>query len=855
MACLSHRVTALGVGRLADGPMPFAEPGVEATYAPSRSVRITHLALRLELDPAGQRWSGEARIQLSPYPAYAGELAFDLDDVQVEAVTDADGEPIAWSHDDAQLRLRSQTCPSAVVIRWRGTRPARGLYFTGPEAWAPDRSPMAWTQCQDEDAHFVFPCHDHPGTKHPWSIELWGPAGFTLLSNGERGAAGEQGDRAFARFEQREPMPAYLFTAVCARLSVVEAPAVVQEGRSVAVRYLVPEGEEAAVERAMGRTPAMIEAFAQTLGVPYPWPRYDQVVVHDFVFGGMENIGCTTMVDLLLVDERTVREWDPDALVAHELAHQWFGDLVTCQDWSQGWLNESWATYLEFVWWERARSASDATLYRFENFETYLDEAGGRYRRPIVSYQFREPIDVFDRHLYEKGGLVLHALRHHLGDVAFWSGVQSYLRRHGHGTAHTRHFQRALEDASGCNLDGFFHQWLHSPGHPCLTVKLSREPGLVCVTVKQTQTGDGTPPVFTLRLPIEVVLTDGTTQRLELPVRERERTWAIPVSGTAQTVRIDPGFSLPAEVVIEGPEGWLTPLLADACPVVAVRAASALLRADGRRGFDAVVGALQSHPASGVRGRIAALLATRGGDAARDALVAALAADADPVARRAMCEALGAFRDPVAAAALTAVLRGPAETWHLHGAALVALGKTRQPGAVPAISAHLDVAEAWSDLIRMRALSGLAATEEAEVLPLLLERSSRRWPDRLRGAAAAALARLADKVPSVRPAVLERLIEMLSEAGFRSQLQAIDGLAQLKDPKALGALGRVHTTAADGRTRRQAYEAMVRIRAGRTPEEGLTTLRRSLEQVTEDGRKLRDRIEKLERPRGTPATG
>jgi aminopeptidase N len=828
--------------------MPFAEPGVEPHYGPSRTIEIAHLSVRLEIDPAGRSFQGEASIQVRALPTYKGELWFDLDDVAVDSVVSTDAPDLTWEHVDARLRLRAASCPTSVTVRWHGTNPFRGMYFTGPEPWAPDRQHMAWTQCQDEDAHFILPCHDHPSVKHPWSVELWGPAGYTLLSNGTLAESGERDGRAFARYEQRDPMPAYLFTAVCAKLSAIEAAPVHFGDRTVAVRYLVPVGEEEAVERSMGKTPQMIETFSRLTGVDYPWPRYDQVVVHDFVFGGMENIGCTTMIDSLLVDPRTPAEWDPDALVSHELAHQWFGDLVTCQDWSQGWLNESWATFMEFAWWEHDRSTADATWFRWENFETYLEEVGGRYRRPIVSYEFREPIDVFDRHLYEKGGLVLSALRYELGTDAFWSGVNRYLLRHRYETVHTRHFQRALEEATGTNLDRFFHQWLHSPGHPALKIKLRAEDGLLSASICQTQTGEGVPQVYALTVRLEIQFEGGESKSVDLRVAERERTWAVPVEKRIATVRVDPGFRAFADIALDAPEGWLRALLADPCPVLGWRAARALLEHDSATASKAVIDALTTAPHHATRARIATALGERGGDVARDALLEALKTETHVVVRRAIAEGLGCFRDALAADALIAILEGPAATWQLHGSALVALGKTRDPRAIERISRHLDV-ESWSDHVRQRAMAGLASAEDPAALDVLIERSRASQPDRVRGAAANALAKLGDRVEGVRRRVVERLVEMLTEPGFRSQLSAIDGLASLRDPSSLAALSRVHQSAPDGRTRRHAYEASVRIRAGRTTEDGLATLRRSLEKMTEEGHKLRDRVDRLERPR------
>ncbi len=850
MACLHHRANSIGLAGRANGPMPFAEPGVEPHYAPSREVAIEHARVRLDLFPAERRFSGEARFRLRALGSFRDGFSLDLDDVVIEAVADENGAPLGWVHEHGRIRIRSVQVPAEVVVRWSGRDPIHGLYFTGPTPWAPNRPPMAWTQCQDEDAHFVLPCHDHPGIKHPWSIELWGPSGYTLLSNGAQVETGESGGRVFARFEQREPMPAYLFTAVCAQLSVRRAEPVRQGERTIEVRYLVPVGREEAISRAMGRTPEMIAVFSRLTGVDYPWPRYDQVVVDDFVFGGMENIACTTMIDALLVDERTVREWDPDALVSHELAHQWFGDLVTCRDWSQGWLNESWATFMEFAWWEHAKSPHEATWYRWENFETYLEEAGGRYRRPIISYDFREPIDVFDRHLYEKGGLVLATLRSELGEAAFWAGVKQYLERHRHQAVHTRDFQAALEGASGVNLDRFFQQWLHSPGHPVVKVKLKAEAGLLVASVVQSQQGEGIPAAFAFPLVLEVVGESGATQRYALPIAERDRTWAIPISTPISAVRVDPDFRVLMELSLEAPEAWLARLATDACPVLALRAVHALLEANTGTAWQAVAGALRDHPAPGVRMRVAAALGERGGAPARDLLIAALTADLDPLVRRAICEALGAFREPSAADALIAVLDGEAQSWHLWGAALVSLGKTRDPRAVGVITRFIDT-PAWHDLIRIRAVTALGATEDAAVLERLIERSRPIHPDRLRGAAALALGRLADRVEPVRRRAVERLIEVLSEPGFFSQLQAVDALGTARDPAAVEALSAVHLTAPDGRTRRHAYEAMARIRSGKSADEAVVTLRRQVEKLAEDNHKLRERIERLERPIGS----
>jgi len=822
---------------LADEPFPFAEPGTARHYAPDRVVRITHADVRLAIGLDDETFSGEATFSLVPLPTFRGRFSFDLDDVEVDAVTDAAGAALDWRHVGGRIEISAPEVPGAVVVRWHGARPVRGLYFTGPTAAHPDRPVMAWTQCQDEDGHFVFPCHDHPGVKHPWTLEVSAALGTTLLSNGIQVDGGDREGRSWARYEQEHPMPAYLVTFVAARLARVDA-----SWRGRPVRYFVPHGDEALVERAFGRTPDMMEHFSQLLGVDYAWPRYDQVVVHDFVFGGMENVACTTMTELLLADERAALESRATSLVAHELAHQWFGNLVTCQDWSQGWLNESWATYMEALWTEHDRPQDEAIWYRWETAQGYHDEAAQRYRRPIVSYDFREPIDVFDRHLYNKGSCVLWTLRHQLGDAPFWAGVRLYLERHRHQTAHTRHFQRALEDASGTNLDGFFHQWVYTAGHPTLDVRLGRDGDDLAVTVKQTHEGEP----FAHKLQLDVVLEDGSEQTVRLSVESRERTWVVPVSGAISHVRVDPGYRVLAQLKLSGPDGWLMPLLQGSCPVLALRAARALMKADGRRGVDAVYKAQADHPFYGVRAALAGLVAGRGTRDARDALTAQLDTETEPRVLRALVTALATFRDAEMADRALQMLDGDLPTWHVHGALLLALGRTGDPRAVPALRAALST-PSWADLICQRALVGLAHTRDPAVLDDLLAHTQPRFGDRTRAVAANALGLLADVSEApVRRAAVERLVELLPEGGFRTQLSAIAALARIRDPAALGALSRTHATAPDGRTRRSAYEAMLRIRRGRTVEAGWMGLQERVEALSAQNAHLRERLDRLD---------
>ena len=793
---------------VAAGRIPFAEPGVENNYAPSRAVRITDIDVTLELHPKDLRFSGRATYRVTRLPGYRGAFGLDLGEVVVTSVKDTSGADLAWSHNDERLEIRTDT-PDGVTVTWHGQSPRRGIYFIEPTSYAPNRGHSVWTQCQDEDAHAFMPCHDHPGSRHTWRITIDAPTGLTQLSNGERVNSVVEGGRCRTTWVQREPMPAYLFTVVCAPLEVVRST-----WRDKTVEYYVPAGTEQFIERAMGETPEMMEHYSRVLGVDYPWFRYDQVVVHDFVFGGMENTGCTTMTEGLLAPDYVYPHWDPSYLTAHELAHQWFGNFVTCQDWSQGWLNESWATYLEAVWCEKVGTPQDVSWYRYKTMARYFGDHDKEYRRPIVSYKFREPIDLFDTHLYHKGSCVLWTLRSMLGDDTFWAATKAYLESRAHDTVHTRDFQRAFEDLSGRNLDRFFHQWIHSAGHPELTVTASTEAGTLVVKVEQTQTGDDVPEVFELTLPLEVVFEDGTVTALSLPVRERSRGWAIPATSPVACVRVDPGLTFLGRVTLSQPSGWLARLVSDTCPVLSWRAVRALL---GKQGKDRSVAfdALTTHPSSKVRAKIASEIAAQGGNEARRAVLSALESETSPDAIAALIAAVGTLRGDDMFAFLREALDDERWDVYLQGIALETLGKARKASDLPRFTQHLSDVGDWSDWRWQKALLALGWSRQKEAATALHHHLLEDQPQRIRATAALALGRLAKHHQELKAEAREALCHDLSSHGMRVQLGHLGGLVALGDTAAIPALHSLRRRASDGRVMRVAYEATVRLGEGK----------------------------------------
>lgn len=870
-ACLAHlEARCGGLLALAAGPAAFPEPGTPAAYPADRGCEILRIDLELEIEPEAGVFQGTARLRLAPLRNGAQRVELDLDDVEVSAVQDGAGRALAFRHGDGRLRVLAEEVLSELVVRYQG-RPQRGLYFTGPTAAHPHRPFMAWTQCQDQDAHFLVPCQDQPGVKHPWGIVVTvrgaQAESATVVSNGRLVAR----EGARWRWEQAEPMPAYLLSVIVGPLQVVEDRSV----GGVPVRYLVPERDvggqptpEADVRRIFGRTPAMIEFLATRLGTAFPWPRYDQIIVHDFIFGGMENVAATTLTDVMLTDARAALDVEFDDLVVHELMHQWFGDLVTCQDWSQGWLNEGWATFSEQLWKEHAEGLDRADLHAWTALSHYLDEDGGRYRRAIVSRRYREPIDVFDRHLYEKGSLVLRTLRAELGEPTFWAGVRDYLQAHAHQAVHTLDFQRAMERVSGRSLERFFGQWVLGAGHPELEVSLSWQDGLLRVQVEQAQAGgavQGDPEhvvaeAFAFDLPVRIHGAAGV-QALRLPVRQRVGGFSLPMAEAPLRVEVDPRLEVLATIKVKAPRDWLVASLQQGEGIVGrIRAARALAEEGSPLALKALEQALVADPFYGVRAELCGLLGKRGGPRMAQALRGALA-DTDPRVRKAAVEAIGASGGPEEGAAILALARDGDPSVQVEGAALVALGEriaradrgeaVLPPGESPDGLFALLVAAmdrpAWAEVLRQRALDGLARTGRAEALPLLIAATGPAQPDRVRAVAAMGLGRLAETTPILRRAAVDRLMATARDPSWRLSWFSLQALGGSQDRRALGLLHEIHATALEGRLRRTAFEAARRLAAsGEAP---LQELRDGLEKARRETQELRDRLEKLEAER------
>jgi aminopeptidase N len=817
----------------------FVLRGTERVYERPRPFRIEHIALDLAIDDEAKAITGAAELSIQRVDPHATTLqldavGFDIAAVHVKATKRGKSWRAAdFVYDDATLEVTIPAAVKAGLVRVRyGAQPRRGLYFLAPDAEVPNRPHQIWTQCQDEDARHIFPCHDKPHVKQTMDIELSVRPGWFALSNGDLRSGRAAQKKGRFRYRMNDRLPSYLFTIVAGDFEPIEATA-----GELPVTYYVPKGRREDGERTFENTPAMIELFGELTGVPYPWSKYAQIVVSDFIFGGMENTGATTMYEHILIDERAALDVTSDDLIAHELAHQWFGDLVTCRDWAHGWLNEGFATFFEHVWREHHLGEDEYRQGLTTDLNAYLHEANGRYKRPVVCMDYEVPLDLFDRHLYEKGGLFLHALRHRLGNELFWQGVNLYLTRHRDSVVETRDLMRAMEEVTGQSLEEVFEQGLMRAGHPRLDVRVRYEGGMLVVRVKQTLATDEKPWAVDLELDI---VTPGSrrTRREKRRVDRRDQTFAIALPKRPSFVVVDPEQAVIGRVAVDAPADMVRTQLAEA-PTARGRvlAAKVLGKRNDPRSIEALGKALAaSRNFWGVRSAAAAALGSiRSPDA--HARLTKAARTKNPKVRRAVARALGNFRNDEAAELLTKMARDD-QSLLVASSACRALGATRRPLAYERLVELLD-RDAWADILRAGAIAGLAACRDERALAPLTERTRYGVPTRARRAAIGALPDL-----SQDRATREHLEELLEDSDPYLRVAVVMALGEIGDGKSRAALRRQLERDLDGRVRRRIREVLKQL--GGQDRQQIKRLSDELEVMRREYAQLKARLSKLE---------
>ncbi len=857
-----------------DDPRSFELPGAKPHYNPDRPGQVEHIALNLALNIPQQSYEGTCTIRLKPVRNGISSLTLDAVSLNIKSVK-VDKQKLSFEYDGEQLNIKLNEPtqvdqPLTIAIAYSVEKPQRGIYFVGPDQNDPHKPVQVWTQGEDEDSRFWFPCFDYPGQLATSEIQVKVPKQFMAISNGELIAVKEEGNAKIYHWYQKEVHPTYLMT-----LAVGDFAEIQDEWQGKPVTYYVEKNRQEDARRSMGKTPQMISFFSEIFGYAYPYPKYAQVCVADFIFGGMENTSTTLLTDRCLLDERAaLDDQRTESLVAHELAHQWFGDLVVIKHWSHAWLKEGMATYSEVLWTEHEYGADAAAYYRLNEARNYFNEDKNRYRRPIVTHVYREAIELYDRHLYEKAGCVYHMIRAELGDELFFKAIATFVQDNAHKTVETTDLLRAIEKATGKNLLFLFDQYVYRGGHPDYKVAYSWDSNnsFAKITVTQTQVkSDKKNPqphkeLFDLKIPIAfgyVHETEGVKlTTFTVRIHEREQSFYFPLPEKPRFISFDAGNHYLKTVQLDYPVAELKEQLKlDPDPISRIYAAEALAVGPKKNGGNleavkALAEALKQDPFWGVRLEVAKNLGKIKLDQAFDALVEGLK-DENPWVRRSVVEALGTIKTAESYKALKPIVEKGDPSYYVEAAANKAIGsiaaakldeKPKESRVIKLLKTVLEERGGWNEVVRNGAIAGLSELKTSEeALNIILHYTQAEVPQPLRLGAIRALGTIStgQNAPALER-ILERLSELSGETFFLTQVAVVTALGQMETPKAIGILQSLADQTPDGRVRRLAEEAVRKVEKKIGSDKAIKQLRDELQELKKQNQELRSRLETLE---------
>ncbi|PSB01491.1 M1 family metallopeptidase [Merismopedia glauca] len=841
----------------------FELPGARPHYNPDRPGQVEHIFLDLVLDIPNQSFAGSCTITLNPVRNGLTNLQLDAVNLNILSV-EVDGIHQDFDYDGEKLQIRLQDPTEGgkeikLAINYSVEKPQRGLYFISPTPDYPHKPTQVWTQGEDEDSRFWFPCFDYPGQLAKSELRVQVPKQYMAISNGELIATEEVGEVKIYHWLQQQIHPSYLMT-----LAVGDFAELKDEWKGKPVTYYVEKGREDEARLSMGKTPRMIEFFSEKFGYPYPYPKYAQVCVDDFIFGGMENTSTTLLTDRCLLDEKAALDnRNTESLVAHELAHQWFGDLVVIKHWSHAWIKEGMASYCEVLWTEQEYSQDEAAYYLLNEARSYLTEDSSRYRRPIVTHVYREAIELYDRHLYEKGACVYHMIRAELGDELFDRAIQTFVRDNAHKTVETVDLLRAIEKATGRNLLFLFDQYVYRGGHPDFKVGYSwdGDSNLAKVTVTQTQAKTDNGKVnglFDLKIPLAFGFSSPEKPILKtftIRINQQEQSFYFPLENKPSFISFDSGNKYLKTVTLEYPLPELKAQLElDPDPISRIYAAAALGKKGGLEAVKALSKALQNEPLWCVRCEVAKNLGEIKLDTVFNELVIGLN-DRNPYVRRVVVETLGELKTSDSYDAIKQIVETGDASYYVEAAAIRALGGmvatslTDKEGETLQIFGHILRQKAgWNEMLRSAAIGGLSQIKSsAAALNLIVEYTHLGIPQALRLAAIRALGSISTGQNSENVEwILELIGQFSQETFFLTQVSLVNALGQMQTPKAIALLSPLANQTADGRVRRIAEEAIFKVQKNAGNDVAIKQLREELDGVKKENQQLKTRLEKLE---------
>lgn len=784
--------------------------GTGRKYAPDRLVDVLNIKIDVVPDFEKRTVSGTTTLTFAPISKPVEELTLDAEKLDIEKVESSAplADYVVTDHHlvllfAEPLKVGEKT---EVAITY-SAEPKKGLYFRTPELGYPEEDTHIWTQGQTHEAPHWFPCFDYPNERSTTEVICTVPQGMKVVSNGKIVSDETTGDDMHrVHWVQDKPHASYLVALVAGKFEKLE-----DQHKDVKLGFYTQPTLAEHAPNAFLDTRTIMAFYEEEIGIPFPWDKYDQATIRDFNSGGMENTTITTLYHGTIWAKETENIYSSRNLDAHEMAHQWFGDYVTCEDWAHLWLNEGFATYYTHLYNEH-KLGRDELLYGLYRDATGRVLPASDDPRPIVFRGYDNAWEQFDFRAYPKGSWVLHMLRSQLGVDLYRAGIKHYLETNGQSSVVTSDLMAALEEVSGRELDQFFDQWVYGAGSPKLKVSYKWLPKekLARVTVEQTHKVDDNTGLFQIPTKLRFVI-DGHPVDHEIEIEDKKHEFYVPLAAQPEVVRFDPEYSVLAEVDFNKPQNMLEKqIVLEGDMMGRLLAAKALAKDDSQKSVGLLKEALNSDEFYGVRITAANSLQDIGTDEAYEALTASLD-QSDARVRQEVVEQVGKFYRPESLELLQGVVAEEANP-AIVATALRSLSKYPADDVRNLIVESMD-RDSFNNRIAAAAIQSLGQTGDVQLRGKVLSKlkaDRQEFTDRDYASALETLAKLWKDADDKEP-VRVMLVECLRDPARRVRVGAIEGLGALGDPQAIPALQTFADREGNGRDQTAAKDAVKKL--------------------------------------------
>jgi aminopeptidase N len=531
---------------------------------PTKINDLVHTKLDVHFDYTNQFLNGKEWVTLKPHFYPTDSLRLDAKGMDIKQVSLVNGSqliPLKYTYDDHSILIKLDrnylakeqytvyldytAKPNLLKVQGSAAiNDAKGLYFINPDERAPNKPRQIWTQGETEASSAWFPTIDRPNQKTTAEISMTVLDNYVSLSNGalsnqQKNSDGTRTDT----WKMDLPHAPYLFMMAVGDFKIYQ-----DKYNNIPVDYYLEPKYAPYAKDIFGKTPAMMDFYSKTLGVPYPWNKYAQIVCRDYVSGAMENTSATLHGEHVQKTKRELLDDNQEGTIAHELFHQWFGDLVTAESWSNLTMNESFATFGEVIWREHDGGKDRGDKSRFEKLQSYLKSTKNGKSPTLARYHYHDKEDMFDNISYAKGSLILYALKEQMGDEAFYQSLKKYLTDNSFKTGEPQQLRLAMEEVTGKDWAPYFNQWYYQGGHPILKVTTRNGENSVILNVAQIQ--DSTVQTFQLPLAVDIYTKNGKI-RQTFQLNKRNAQFMIPLPAAVEFIDIDPEKTLVGQIQID----------------------------------------------------------------------------------------------------------------------------------------------------------------------------------------------------------------------------------------------------------------------------------------------------------------